>query len=138
MRPWISSTRKTLIAIRIGTAAVWLVFGVVFKILDLVPRHRLIVASVLGEEMARPATLLIGLGEAALGLWILSGFRPRACAAFQTVALISMNALELQLARHLLLAPIAMVGANVVFLSLVWYGALKTAGWRDQSGKGEA
>ena len=30
---------KTVTAIRIGTAAVWLVFGVVFKPFDVVPRH---------------------------------------------------------------------------------------------------
>jgi hypothetical protein len=34
-----------------------------------------------------------------------------------------MNALELRYARDLLLAPIAMVCANAVFLSLGWYVA---------------
>jgi hypothetical protein len=115
----------TITAIRIGTAAVWFTFGVVFKIFDAVPRHRLIVASVLGEEIAGPATMLIGAAEAVIGIWILSGFRPRTCAAFQTVALVSMNALELYFARYLLLAPILMVCANIVFLGVVWYGALK-------------
>ena len=97
-----------------------------FKIFDAVPRHRLIVASLLGEEIARPATVLIGVAEAVIGIWILSGFRPRTCAALQTVALASMNTLELYFARHLLLAPILMVCANIVFLGVVWYGALKS------------
>lgn len=116
---------KTIIAIRIGTAAVWFTFGVVFKIFGVVPRHRLIVASILGEDIARPATMLIGVGEAVIGIWILSGFRPRTSAAVQTVALASMNTLELYYACHHLLAPILMVCANFVFLGVVWYGALR-------------
>ena len=63
----------------------------VFKVFDAVPRHRMIVASVLGEEIAGPVTVFIGIAETMIGLWILSGFWPRSCAAVQTVALISMN-----------------------------------------------
>ena len=37
-----------------------------------------------------------------------------------------MNALELRHARDLLLSPIGMVSANVVFLSIGWYVALAT------------
>jgi uncharacterized membrane protein YphA (DoxX/SURF4 family) len=116
---------KTIIAIRIGTAAVWFTFGLVFKVFDAVPRHRLIVASVLGEDLARPATMLIGVAETVIGIWILTGFRPRVCAALQTVALASMNTLELCFARHQLLSPIFMICANIVFLGVVWYGALR-------------
>lgn len=111
--------------LRVATAAVWLVFGVVFKILDIVPRHRLIVATVLGESAAGPATFLIGGAEAIMGLWILSGVRPRACAATQTIAIATMNALELRVAHDLLLAPIPMVCANTAFLAVGWYCALK-------------
>jgi uncharacterized membrane protein YphA (DoxX/SURF4 family) len=114
-------------ALRIGTAAVWLIFGVVFKMLGLVPRHRLIVASVVGDAAAGPVTVLVGAAEAAMGLWILSGVRPRACATVQTLAIAAMNALELSLARDLLLAPIPMVYANAAFLGIVWYCALKAA-----------
>jgi hypothetical protein len=98
----------------------------VFKIFDVVPRHRMIVASVLGEEIAGPATGLIGVIEAVIGIWILSGFQPLICAAVQTIALASMNTLELYFARHFLLAPIPMVCANIVFLGIVWYGAIKS------------
>jgi hypothetical protein len=112
-------------ALRIGTAAVWLVFGVVFKLLDIVPRHRFIVASIVGEAASRPVTSLIGAAEVVLALWILSGWRPRACAAAQTIAIVTMNSLELSLARDLLLAPIPMVCANAAFIGVVWYCALK-------------
>lgn len=111
--------------LRIATAATWLVFGVVFKLLGVVPRHRLIVAAIVGEAAAGPVTLLIGGAEAMMGLWILSGLRPRTCAAAQTIAIVTMNALELGAARDLLLAPVAMVCANVAFLAVGWYCALR-------------
>lgn len=111
--------------LRIATAAVWLVFGVVFKLLGLAPRHRLIVASIVGEAAAGPVTLAVGAAETLLGLWVLSGIRPRTCAAVQTLAIAAMNTLELRSARGLLVAPVGMVCANVVFLAVVWYCALK-------------
>lgn len=114
-----------ILAIRIATAAVWILFGLVFKIFGLVPRHRLIVSAFFGESAARPITLLIGGAETAMGAWILSGIRPRTCMAVQTLAIASMNALELGKAKHHLLAPIPMVGANAAFLAIGWYAALK-------------
>jgi hypothetical protein len=115
-----------LAALRVGTATVWLVFGALFKLLDLVPRHRSIVAAVLGEAAAGPITLLIGGAEAAMGLWILTGASPRLCAAVQTVAIVAMNALEISLARELLIAPVAMPLANAAFLAAGWFLALRT------------
>ena len=119
-----SATAITLL--RIAVAAVWLVFGVVFKLLDVIPRHRLIVASIVGEAAAGPVTLAVGVAETLLGLWVLSGIRPRTCAAVQTLAIAAMNTLELRSARGLLLAPVGMVCANVAFLAVVWYCALKS------------
>ena len=112
--------------IRFGTASVWLVFGLIFKVLGLVPRHREIVASVIGEEWATPVTVLVGLAEIGMAAWIMSELRPRWCAVAQTLAIGSMNFLELRSARELLLAPLPMVLANTVFLGLVWYWALTT------------
>jgi hypothetical protein len=113
-------------ALRIGTASVWLIFGVGYKLLGLVPRHRLIVASVLGQHWSGPATLLIGSAEAGMALWILSGLRPRLCAATQTVAIVAMNTLEWIFAHDLLVAPVAMLFANAALLAAGWYCALRT------------
>lgn len=108
-------------------ASVWLLFGLGAKVLGLVPRHRKIVAGVLGDELAGPATVAVGLGETALGLWVLSARRPRMAATVQTAAIAAMNGLELRRARRLLLAPRSMIVANIGFLALVWVHALRLA-----------
>ena len=112
-----------VLCVRIVATAVWLVFGLVFKVLGVIPRHREIVAEIVGAGSAPSVTMAVGLLETALGLWVLSGFRPRSCAIIQTVAIASMNAMELAYARSLLLAPIPMVLANGIFLASVWYAA---------------
>jgi len=112
-----------VLSIRILATVVWFVFGSIFKVIGAVPRHREIVAAILGNDIAPLITVLIGLAETTLGLWFLIGFLPRTCAIFQTVAIVSMNALELVYARTLLLAPVPMVILNAVFLALVWYAA---------------
>jgi hypothetical protein len=110
--------------LRVGVALVWIVFGLIFKALDAVPRHRRIVARVVGEPRARLVLSLVAAGETALGLWMLSGRFLPLCVALQTLAIVAMNTLELRRARELLLAPVAMVCANAVLLGLAWYVAL--------------
>jgi len=119
--------------VRWSIASVWLVFGLGAKVLGLVPRHRKIVARVLGDDLARPATVAVGLGETALGLWVLSARHPRLAAATQTAAIAAMNTLELRRARRHLLAPRSMVLANTAFLTLVWAHALRLARLRRSS-----
>src|SRR3954454_22681302 len=54
-------------------ATVWLINGLICKVLNLVPRHQEIVARILGDNHARVLTLLIGLSEIAIAVWIISG-----------------------------------------------------------------
>lgn len=117
--------RALVLAVRAGTAAIWLCFGLLFKVLGLLPRHRAIVATVLGEEWAGPATILVGLGETTLAAWVLGGRARRLCMAAQTAALAAMNTLEILVARDLLLAPLPMVLANVLLLAGGWWAALQ-------------
>ncbi len=109
---------------RIAVALVWLVFGLVFKLLRVVPRHERIVARILGDRVAPVLTRLIGLGEGLVGLWMLSGVFLPWCAALQTALVATMNAIELRRARDLLLAPVPMLLGNTLLLSLAWYAAL--------------
>lgn len=108
---------------RLFVATVWMVFGLFFKVLRLLPRHEKIVARVLGPRVAPVLTRLIGLGEISVGIWMLSGIAPAVCALAQTILIATMNAIELRRARDLLLSPRLMVVGNVGLLALAWYAA---------------
>jgi uncharacterized membrane protein YphA (DoxX/SURF4 family) len=115
---------RRLISGAIGS--VWIFHGLYSKILDGIPRHRLIVQRILGEDVAGFATVTIGILEILLGLWVWTGRAPRLCAATQTLAIVTMNALEIHLADDLLISAPGMVIVNLAFLSLVWYWAISS------------
>lgn len=95
-----NKTYKTLAFL---IAAVWFVSGLFCKILNLVPRHQQIVSRILDNEHARLLTVIIGVGEIAMAIWILSGIRPRLNAVIQILAVAAMNVLEFILVPDLLL-----------------------------------
>ena len=105
-------------------SAVWIFHGLYSKLLEGNPRHRLIVGRILGEDIAAPATVIVGLLEIALGIWILTGRKKVACAVVQTAAITAMNTLEISLAPDLLISAPGMVALNVAFLAIVWRWAL--------------
>jgi DoxX-like protein len=111
------------VAAQVVIGSVWIFHGLYSKILNGIPRHRLIVGKILGEEHAGFATRLIGTLEMLLGIWAWTGWQPVGCAAVQTAAIVAMNSLEIYLARDLLISAIGMVLLNVGFLSLVWLWA---------------
>lgn len=84
-------------------ALVWLVNGLVCKLLNLVPRHQQIVARILGAEHAVLLTRLIGVGEVLMAIWIVSRIRPRFCTAAQIALVSTMNVIEFLTAPDLLL-----------------------------------
>jgi uncharacterized membrane protein YphA (DoxX/SURF4 family) len=84
-------------------ATVWIINGLFCKVLNLVPRHQHIVGRILGDEYSRPLTLLIGLSEIGMAIWILSGIKPRLNAVAQISIVATMNILEFILVPELLL-----------------------------------
>ncbi|WP_293931951.1 DoxX-like family protein [Sphingobacterium sp. UBA6645] len=84
-------------------ALVWLINGLLCKILNLVPRHQQIVERILGEPHARLLTILIGIAEIMMVVWILSRWNARLCAITQIVVIGVMNIIELIFAKDLLL-----------------------------------
>jgi len=106
-------------------ASVWLVHGLFNKLLHFSPRHLLIVQSVPGLAGSRGEVVLtaVGLFEVGIALWVLSGWAAGICAAVQTVALLSMNVVELSVARSLLLWPAGLIPINLIFLALAWVAA---------------
>jgi hypothetical protein len=117
-----SDTFHTVAQIVIGS--VWVFHGLYSKILNGIPRHRLIVGKILGVANARIATKAIGLLEVLLGIWAFIGWQSVGCALVQTAAIVAMNTLEIFLAGELLISAIGMVILNLGFLSLVWHWAL--------------
>ena len=102
-------------------ALVWLANGLGCKVLGLVPRHRAIVARILGAEHAPALTQLIGLGEIVLALWILSRWKWRWSAATQILAVVTMNAIEFRLAPDLLLFGRWNAVVALAYVALVAY-----------------
>lgn len=106
---------------KIAIAAVWLVNGFVCKVLNLVPRHQQIVANILGSDHSRSFTLLIGLAEIGMGIWILSGIKPKMNAITQIVVILAMNTLEFILVPHLLLWGKANAIFAFLFVLFIYY-----------------
>lgn len=112
------------IAAQIIIGSVWVFHGLYSKILNGIPRHRLIVAKILGTANAGISTKVIGLLEVMLGLWAFTGWRPVGCAVAQTAAIVGMNTVEICFAGELLISAVGMVILNLGFLTLVWHSAL--------------
>ena len=70
---------------------------------NLVPRHQQIVASILGDHYARPLTILIGISEIIMAVWILSRYKKKLNIIAQITVIATMNALEFILVPDLLL-----------------------------------
>lgn len=84
-------------------ALVWLVSGLICKLLNLVPRHHAIVARILGEENSLLYTKIIGVLEIAMALWVFSRKNFRLAAIVQAALVATMNIIEFLLAPDLLL-----------------------------------
>jgi hypothetical protein len=84
-------------------AFVWLANGLLCKVLNLVPRHEQIVARILSDSYSRPLTILIGLSEIGMAIWIITGIKARWNALCQIFIVATMNTLEFILVPDLLL-----------------------------------
>jgi hypothetical protein len=87
----------------VAIALVWFINGLFCKVLNYVPRHRMIVARILGETHAPILTIAIGLSEIVMAIWIASGIKSRWCALLQMCIVAMMNILEFILVPDLLL-----------------------------------
>jgi len=105
-------------------AAVWLINGLFCKILDKVPRHRAIVAAILGNEYAAVFTKLIGWLEVAMAIWIVSRVWPRLNAVVQIVVIAAMNILECILVPDLLLWGRVNGVFALLFIVLIAYNSI--------------
>lgn len=104
-QPIINGMDNTLVhrILNIGLAMIWMINGLICKILNLVPRHELIVSKILGSENARLLTVLIGISEVIMAMWILSRFKTRLNTVVQIMVIATMNVIEFILVPDLLL-----------------------------------
>ena len=104
------------------TACVWFTNGLICKVLNFVPRHEAIVATILGDSFSRQITFTIGVSEIIMGIWILSRFKSKLNAVVQITVVAVMNLLEFILAPELLLWGKFNSVFACVFIALVyWY-----------------
>ena len=102
-------------------ATVWIANGLFCKVLNLVPRHQEIVGRILGNGHSRCYTIIIGLSEIAMAVWILSGLCTRLNAVVQIFIIATMNILEFFLAPDLLLWGKANAVFAFIFILLIYY-----------------
>lgn len=102
-------------------AIVWFVNGLLCKVLDLVPRHELIVSRILGNEYALLLTKTIGIAETLMAVWIISNIKSRLNAFFQMAIIAIMNIIEFILVPDLLLWGKANIIFAAMFILLIYY-----------------
>jgi hypothetical protein len=115
------NTKKTHRALTYLIAFVWLINGIVCKVLNLVPRHREIVGRILGYDHAQLLTLLIGISETAMAVWVVSTVYSKLNALIQILIVASMNALEFILVPDLLLWGRANAFFALLFIFLIYF-----------------
>ncbi|HZV70875.1 MAG TPA: DoxX-like family protein [Saprospiraceae bacterium] len=116
-----SANHSTFKILNYFIASVWIASGLLCKVLNLVPRHQQIVARILGEDYAKPLTILIGMAEIGMGIWILSSLWPRLNAVTQILVIAIMNTLEFILVPDLLLWGKANAIFALLFILLIYY-----------------
>lgn len=84
-------------------AIIWIINGLLCKVLNFVPRHEQIVSRILSDEHSRILTVLIGSSEIIMAAWILSGVKSKLNAILQMIIVISMNIIEFIAVPDLLL-----------------------------------
>lgn len=102
-------------------ATVWIVNGLFCKILNLVPRHQEIVGRILGDEYSRELTVLIGISEIVMAVWILSTYKRKLNALTQMIIIGLMNILEFILVPDLLLWGKLNSIFAILFIMLIYY-----------------
>jgi len=90
-------------------------------VLNLTPRHQEIVARILGEEYARTITVLIGISEIIMAVWVLSKYKSQFNAITQMIIVLAMNLLEYFIAPDLLLWGRMNIVFALFFVGLVYY-----------------
>tara|TARA_R110002074_G_scaffold32544_4_gene90951 strand:+ start:14317 stop:14706 length:390 start_codon:yes stop_codon:yes gene_type:complete len=107
-------------------ASVWFVNGLFCKVLNLVPRHQEIVARILGSHNSEIITIIIGILEIIMTIWILTNYKSKLNALTQIIILATMNIIEFMFAKDLLLWGKFNSLFAILFILIVYYTNFKT------------
>lgn len=102
-------------------ASVWLVNGLICKVLNFTQRHQEIVGAILNIKYAREITLLIGVLEVIMSFWILSNYKQKLSAFTQIFFLMTMNSIEFIYVKELLLWGELNLVFAIIFSVIVYY-----------------
>jgi len=106
-------------------ASVWLINGLFCKVLDLVPRHSEIVGALLGNTHSSIMTIVIGISEILMAIWIVSKFKSRLNAIAQITIVITMNIIEFTFTPHLLLWGKMNLIFALIFVTIIYLNEFK-------------
>lgn len=109
------------IALNILIALVWLINGLFCKILNLVPRHQLIVSHILGSSHAVLFTKVIGTLEVLMAIWVVSKIAARLCVITQMALIAVMNVIEFFAVPELLLFHHINIVVATSFIALLYW-----------------
>ena len=102
-------------------ASAWVINGLFCKVLNLVPRHQEIVERILNIDNGRALTILIGIAETIMAIWILTRIRSKLNAIIQIIIVALMNTLEFFLAPDLLLWGKLNAVFALMFIAVIYY-----------------
>jgi len=120
-----ASAMPPLWLLQAAVAAVWLYEGLWCKVLARSPHEFEVVEQVpfLAPSTSHTLLRLLGVLEALLGAWVLSGWQPVAAALVQTGLLVGLNTSGIYFSRDRIPDPAGMVVKNAAFLVLAWVTA---------------
>ncbi len=116
--PYIAYDMKNALTYLIGL--VWLINGLYCKVLNQVPRHQDIVGRILGEDYGPTLTVLIGISEIVMAVWVFTRYRSRLSAMAQIGLVATMNVLEAILVPDLLLWGHWNLLWAITFCLIIW------------------
>jgi hypothetical protein len=105
--------------------AVWVINGLICKILNLVPRHQQIVGAILGNEHAVLFTKAIGVLEILMAIWMVTGYKFRLAALIQIIVIAAMNCIEFVLTPGLLLFGRYNVLFAILLILVIYFNAFE-------------
>lgn len=102
-------------------AAVWLVNGLYCKLLNFVPRHKLIVSEILSKDYAGILIQAMGISEIMMAIWIISGYKKTFNVYTQILIIGIMNIIEYIMVPELLLWGKMNIVFAAIFVLFIYF-----------------